>query len=186
MPLKLNVGLTKKVGLPNYGSLGASCHLELELSASLLHDDLDGFHKQVKSAFVACAQAVNDELTRCQPTTSPQPALPQPAQPQLAPPQPAPAAAPAPGRTEATSCAVSNGQVSNGQIATDKQLKYVQVLARQVTSVGTRRLESLARRLYGKPPAELTSLQASGLIDTLKAIKDGQLDVDAALNGAAA
>ena len=31
MPLKLTVGLSRKVGLPNYGSLGATCGLEVEL-----------------------------------------------------------------------------------------------------------------------------------------------------------
>ena len=39
MPLKLTVGLSKKVGLPNYGSLGATCGLEVELPSSALHDD---------------------------------------------------------------------------------------------------------------------------------------------------
>ena len=39
MPLKLNVGLSRKVGLPGYGSLGASCSLEGELPSMMLTGD---------------------------------------------------------------------------------------------------------------------------------------------------
>ncbi len=64
MPLKLNVGVSRKVGLPDYGSIGASCNVEVELEAGLLEHDLDGFHARVKKAYVAAHQAVHDELAR--------------------------------------------------------------------------------------------------------------------------
>jgi hypothetical protein len=64
--MKLNVGVSRKVGLPDYGSVGASCNLELELDAGLLDKDLDAFHAHVSSAYVAAHQAVHDELARLQ------------------------------------------------------------------------------------------------------------------------
>jgi hypothetical protein len=62
MAVKLSVGLQKKVGLPDFGSLGASCHVEFEIDRGLLEHDLDGFHRKVSDAFVACRQAVHDQL----------------------------------------------------------------------------------------------------------------------------
>jgi hypothetical protein len=62
MGVRLSVGLQKKVGLPDFGSLGASCHVEFEIDRGLLEHDLDGFHQKVADAFVACRQAVQDQL----------------------------------------------------------------------------------------------------------------------------
>lgn len=64
--LKLKVGSCKKLGQANYGSIGAECSVEIEIDQSLLTHDLDGFHAQVKAAFIACNQAINDELHRQQ------------------------------------------------------------------------------------------------------------------------
>jgi hypothetical protein len=63
MPLKLSAGLTKKVGLPNYGSLGAACHVELELDSSLLQSP-EALQSQVQLAYDVCRQAVELELAR--------------------------------------------------------------------------------------------------------------------------
>lgn len=62
MPMTVKVGLAKKVGQPDFGSLGASCDIELELDGSLLFHDLDGLQQKVQAAYTACRQAVNDEL----------------------------------------------------------------------------------------------------------------------------
>jgi hypothetical protein len=66
MPLRLNVGVSRKIGLPEYSSVGASCNVEVELDAGLLQNDLEGFHSHVKSAFVAAQEAVDEELARLQ------------------------------------------------------------------------------------------------------------------------
>src|ERR1700729_1959892 len=65
--LKLNVGVIRKVGQPDFGSVGASCNLEMELDAGLLERDLDGFQGRIRGAYVAAHQAVHDELARPQP-----------------------------------------------------------------------------------------------------------------------
>ena len=62
--MRRNVGVSRKLGLPDYSSVGASCNVEVELD--LLQNDLEGFHTQVRSAFVAAQQAVTDELARLQ------------------------------------------------------------------------------------------------------------------------
>jgi hypothetical protein len=66
MPLKLNVGVSRKVGLPDYGSIGASCNLEMELDTGLLERDVEGFQARIRGAYVAAHQAVHDELARLQ------------------------------------------------------------------------------------------------------------------------
>jgi hypothetical protein len=67
MPLKLNVGVSRKIGLPDYGSIGASCNVELE--NGLPDEDLEGFHARVKWSYVAAHRAVVDELARRQAVT---------------------------------------------------------------------------------------------------------------------
>lgn len=62
MPMTVKVGLAKKIGQPDFGSLGASCDIELELDGGLLFNDLEGLQQKIQTAYVACRQAVNDEL----------------------------------------------------------------------------------------------------------------------------
>ena len=167
MPLKLNVGICKKIGQPDYGSLGASCNVEVELDQSLIFDDLDAFQERVTHAYTACREAVTEELARQQQGTTSEHAANNRA-----------ASAAPPNRP-------ANGQ-SNGQsshLASQKQIDYAQQLAGQIRGLGARRLETLANKMFGKPLGELSSLEASGLIDSLKEVKAGKIDLAAALGG---
>lgn len=64
MAAKLSVGLQKKIGLPNYGSMGASCHVEFEVDPAWIDADPDRFRRKVHQAYDACHQAVQERLRR--------------------------------------------------------------------------------------------------------------------------
>jgi len=192
MPLTLNVGISRKLGLPDFGSVGATCNVSVELDAALLTREPDAFQRHVRNAYAACSQAVNDELAR---QTTPGMVAPSGNGVHTAAAAPngngngngAAQAAPANG-------GAGNGQTSNGNgngngngnvphAASQKQMGYIQQLARQIRGLGVRRLDTLTGKMFGKPLAGLTSLDASALIDTLKAIQDGSVSLEAALNG---
>ena len=193
MSITITTGLSKKVGTANYGSLGASCTVSFEAGHDLLDSDLAGFHAKVKNAFIACRQAVQDELAREQQAN---------------------------GTTANDRTSTSNGQAaqpshngSNGNGAgnnhvnandangngsngnghrngsghpiSEKQLTFIRQLAGSIKGLGVRRLDDLTAKMFSKPLADLSSLDGSGLIDTLKNIKAGTISVDAALEGTA-
>jgi hypothetical protein len=56
MEVTLSLGLQKKVGLPDYGSLGASCHVEF--NPSILEIDLNGFHHKIAGAVASCRRRI--------------------------------------------------------------------------------------------------------------------------------
>ena len=87
---------------------------------------------------------------------------------------------------EAASPAVEPPPVLNaaGQRATARQMEYARVLAGQIRGLGQRRLETFGQALLGKPLADLTPLEASRLIDMLKDVRAGKLDLEIVLRQA--
>ena len=152
--------------------------MEFESEHGLLND-LDGFQQRVKSAFAACRQAVNDELARQQNAKAPSHGTSNGQTHAEAPAEPSPTAGPRPQNGN------GDNRNGNGHAASEKQVTYLRQLAKQVEGLGVRRLETLVQKMFNKPMAALTSFDASSLIDTLKAIKAGQISVESALRGAA-
>ncbi len=63
MTVKLNIGLSRKVGEANYGSRGASIHLEVELDNGVLNDPAT-MRGRVRELYALARQSVDDELQR--------------------------------------------------------------------------------------------------------------------------
>ena len=180
MPMKLFAGISKKMGLPNYGSLGATCHVEVELDAGLLTYDLEELHQHVHNAYVACSQAVNDELARHREAM-------ENGSEQVAPEHDATAGhdAEEPGIDQTGGGGNGNGRRSGDTPlpATARQAEFIRVLAGQIRGLGIRRLDAVTETLCGKPLSALSNAEASALIDVLKNVRAGKLDLEAALNG---
>ena len=144
MPLKLTIGLSRKCGLPDYGSLGASCQLEMELDAALLSQDPVGLGDQARRAYVACSEAVADALQRHRPADPP----------------------------HARQCAgAPNGRSAHRFTptpATARQREYLQQLAAQIPGMDPSALEAFGLPCCGRALAELDRKEASQLIDALQ------------------
>ena len=155
--LKLNAGVSKKVGLPGFSSASASCTIEAELDSSLLQDH-EGFQVVVARAYQSCEKAVQDQIARL--TSEPQSDTSQPHE----------------VIEVLTSPAISGASVNrfpaaqfstqpSPRPATASQVKAIRAIAarRKIDLVG------LLREKFGLTTAdELGIRQASNLIDELK------------------
>ena len=149
MPLKLNTGIARKVGQPNFGSIQASCFLEIELTSDVIHD-YDRFQQQVRQAFHACEQAVEEQLADSQ----------QPVEHSTN------------GHNSNRHNGNGNGSDSNGSVrgATQSQIRAINAIA------GKQRIDItsfLLNRHGCKAVDSLTIKQASDVIDQLKSSQNG-------------
>lgn len=62
MPLKLNVGASKKVGESNFGSRGASINVEMELDSTLVNDP-PKLQERIRQLFGLVRTSLAEELT---------------------------------------------------------------------------------------------------------------------------
>src|SRR5262245_46559043 len=61
MPLKINVGLSRKIGEANYGSRGASVHVELEADSTLVSEPAK-FQQRIREVFSLVRASLAEEL----------------------------------------------------------------------------------------------------------------------------
>ena len=59
MAIKINVGVNKKIGLPDYGSAGGHCNIEIEADNSIL-EDTEHFLQRVQDAYEVARQSVEE------------------------------------------------------------------------------------------------------------------------------
>ena len=179
--LKLNIGFSRKVGEANFSSRGGSVNLEIEVESGLVREP-EKLQAKIDYLFDLAKKSVDAQLNGNGHS------------------EPTPAAS-MPNRngngsygngsehtngTGSHAAASSNGNGNgNGHGASEKQMTFVNQLARGIRGLGVRRLETLTGKMFGKPVTDLTTLDASALIDTLKAIKEGQVSLEAALSNGA-
>ena len=61
MPMKINAGLSRKVGELNFGSRGASVNIELEVDADLAADTAR-LRQRIRGLYGVIREALNEEL----------------------------------------------------------------------------------------------------------------------------
>ena len=158
MPLRTNVGVSRKIADNNFGSRGASINLEVELDSALIQEP-ERFQERIRLVFRLAQEAVDEELAR-----------------QIAP----------HGQGNGhTSAANGNGHPngngryngngnghaaprrSGGRRATASQARALRAIAdRQGLELAT----ELQVRFGVHEPEELSITEASGLIDQLKSL----------------
>jgi hypothetical protein len=145
--LKLNVGLSKKIGLPDYGSRGATVNLELEFDAALVADP-ERLKDRIRQLFGLAKASVDEEL-----------------------------ALPRHGNHEGHSDGQANGNGHPAGRRRDGTRPATASQVRALNAIAERQGIELGDKLHAmfgvSDPAQLTITEASGLIDELKSTSGG-------------
>lgn len=147
MTSRLTIGVSQKVGQPNFGSRGASCQIEFELDSETDPDQRSQLVSRIQDAFRLCHDEVHRELqSECLPTVSS---------------HSEPSARPQSNKPKS-----DNGtKQSRIREATEAQIRAIHAIA----SKANVQLTSLLGAEYDvSSPRQLSIRQASELIETLK------------------
>jgi hypothetical protein len=155
--IKLNCGISRKVGEPNYGSRGASVNVELELESSAAQD-AGALHEKIRKLFAVAKASVDEELGL--PGRPAGPGTPLPTKP------------PANGQASGHAAPGANGSKgTNGdRPASESQLRAIRSICGRLGLDA----DQEASRMCQKPAARISLAEASKLIDHLKQLQDGQ------------
>ena len=137
--LKINIGHSRKIGEPNYGSRGASVHFEVEVDHGLVEQP-QALRQKIRELFVQAQAAVREELHGPETNGTQQPAT-------NGHQQPAP-----------------NGHQRPQRMATSSQLRAIHAIANRQRA----NLSELLQELGIGRLEELSISAASDLIDRLK------------------
>ena len=160
MTIKINIGVNKKIGLPDYGSAGGHCNIEIEADNSIL-DNAGQFLQRVKDAYEVARLAVEEELLHHRPGSATGNGASQSRSPSQFDKEPAP-------RQEYRSNTAGNSYTSS-----PKQQQFIAALVKGVKGLDWRTLDRYCDTKFGKTCSQLTSKEASALIEDLKAAKSG-------------
>jgi len=151
MPLKLNVGLSRKVGEPDFGSRGASVNLEIEIDSGAVGEP-ERLQQTIRRLFGLAKQSITEELQGHHAV---------------------------PGSNNGHNPLTNGHAQANGshrrsanRFATPAQVKAIRTIA---SRQGIDLADELHTRFGVDHPQDLTLAQASQLIDGLKSQSSGQL-----------
>ena len=163
MTIKINVGVNKKIGLPDYGSAGSHCNIEIEADNSIL-DNPDQFFQRVQDACELARQSVDEELAHHRPGTSTANSRAEPQRQEY--------------RNNDNSRS-DNNSGGNRYIASAKQQQFIASLVKGVKGLDWKTLDKYCNSKWGNNTSQLSPKQASELIDDLKAAKEGRREIAA-------
>lgn len=148
MPLKLNVGLNRKVGEANYGSRGANVNIEMELDSALLNEP-QKLQERIGQLFGVVRTSLAKELNGTAPAAA--------------------ARSPSNGNGQSNGNGHSQPAANNDRAsvapATPQQVKAIYAIGR---SKGIEVPQFLHQRFQVTRADDLTKQEASRLIDEMK------------------
>jgi hypothetical protein len=159
MAITVTLGVNKKVGLPDYSSAGSHCDVVIEVDNSYL-DNPASFQQRVQNAYSLAREAVENELLNHKSNGTSAPQSVQPTASKIIPPP----------KTEYRSQPQNVGS-SPKFPASEKQWDFISRLTKGFRGFNHQKLEEYCQTTFGKGCEELSSRDASMLIDHLKTAK---------------